>query len=67
MLDLLLQRSTVITLAVIGGMLSLLVSWLTPKTILSENQLKLLNKAAYGFMGVSMLLFITAGLLGGKS
>ncbi len=65
MVELLLQRSTVITLAVIGGVLSLLVSWLTTKEALSQPTLKLLTKASYGFMGASMLLFVAVGLTQG--
>ena len=62
MLELLLQRSTVVSLAVIGGLLSLCVTVLTSRGALSENAIKNLNKVAYGFMGLSMLLFIAAGL-----
>ena len=62
MLEVLLQRSTVVSLAVIGGLLSLCVTVLTSRGALSENAIKNLNKVAYGFMGLSMLLFIAAGL-----
>jgi hypothetical protein len=62
MLEVLLQRSTVVSLAVIGGILSLCVTVLTSRGALSENAIKNLNKVAYGFMGLSMLLFIAAGL-----
>ena len=62
MLEVLLQRSTVVSLAVIGGLLSLCVAVLASRGALSENAIKNLNKLAYGFMGLSMLLFIAAGL-----
>ncbi|MEJ6598284.1 MAG: hypothetical protein QMB50_01075 [Gammaproteobacteria bacterium] len=62
MLEVLLQRSTVVSLAVIGGLLSLCVTVLASRGVLSENAIKNLNKLAYGFMGLSMLLFIAAGL-----
>jgi hypothetical protein len=62
MLEVLLQRSTVVSLAVIGGLLSLCVTVLAARGTLSENAIKNLNKVAYGFMGLSMLLFIAAGL-----
>lgn len=62
MLEVLLQRSTVVSLAVIGGILSLCVTVLASRGALSENAIKNLNKLAYGFMGLSMLLFIAAGL-----
>ena len=62
MLEVLLQRSTVVSLAVIGGILSLCVTVLASRGALSENAIKNLNKIAYGFMGLSMLLFIAAGL-----
>jgi len=62
MLDLLVQRSTVVTLAVIGGFLSLAVTTLSARGTLSAALLKRLNMASYVFMGSSMLLFIVAGL-----
>ena len=62
MLEVLLQRSTVVSLAVIGGLLSLCVTVLASRGALSENAIKNLNKLAYGFMGLSMMLFIAAGL-----
>ena len=64
MLDWLLNRPVVIGLAVTGGALSLLASWCQARGWLAEHQLKWLNKAAYAFMAGSIILFITAGLLG---
>jgi hypothetical protein len=62
MLDLLVQRSTVVALAVIGGVLSLVVTALSARGALSATVIKRLNMASYVFMGSSMLLFIVAGL-----
>jgi len=62
LLEFFLQRSTVIALAITGGILSIIVSWCSTRGLLSEKGLKLLNKAAYTFMAVSMLLFVAAGL-----
>jgi hypothetical protein len=62
MLDVLLQRSTVVSLAVIGGILSVCVTVLSARGALSEVVLKRLNMASYVFMGMSMVLFIVAGL-----
>lgn len=62
--DWLLSRPTIIGLAVIGGLLSMLASWCKSRGVLPENQLNWLNKASYGFMTVSIILFITAGLIG---
>jgi hypothetical protein len=62
MLELLLQRTTVVTLAVIGGVLSLAVTTLSARGTLSAVVIKRLNMASYVFMGSSMLLFIVAGL-----
>jgi len=63
MLEFLLERSTVITLAVIGGILSLLVTGLTGKGKVSPRVLNIINKASYLFMMVSVVLFIAAGLI----
>lgn len=62
--DWLLTRPTIIGLAVIGGVLSMLASWCQSREMLPERQVKWLNKAAYTFMTVSIVLFITAGLIG---
>jgi len=66
MLDFLLERSTVISLAIIGGVLSLTVAWCSPRKIFSDRITGLLNKAAYGFMAASMVFFILAGLIGNQ-
>ena len=59
--DWLINRPTIIGLAVIGGALSLLASWCQSRGVLAEHQVSWLNKAAYAFMAVSIVLFITAG------
>lgn len=64
MSDLLLSRTTVIGLAVIGGVVSVLATWCRSRGVISENSIKWLNTAAYTFMFVSIILFISAGLLG---
>ena len=67
MLDFLLQRSTVIALALAGGALSIIASFCGTRGAISAQTLKILNKAAYTFMAVSMILFVAAGLLRGGS
>ena len=62
--DWLFERSTVIGLAVLGGVFSILASLCQSRGWLTEQQCKTLNKVAYAFMGASMVLFIFAGLLG---
>ncbi len=62
--DWLLDRSTVIGLAIIGGVLSIAASWCQVRGIVSEDIIKKLNQAAYAFMAVSIILFISAGMIG---
>lgn len=62
MLEWLFSRQLVIALAVIGGAISLFISWSKSRDMLSEQQLTWLNKASYGFMGASIILFVGAGL-----
>lgn len=62
--DWLFQRSTVIALAIAGGLFSVVASWSQSKSWMSKRQLHLLNRAAYFCMGASMVLFVCAGLLG---
>lgn len=64
MIDWLLSRPTVISLAIIGGLLSLAVSWARSRGVISEQKIVWLNKASYVFMGLSMVLFIAAGFFG---
>jgi len=61
--DWLLTRETVVTLAVIGAVLSTGASMLQVRKILSERSARLMNYAGYGAMALSMLLFAVAGLL----
>jgi len=62
--DWLFGRPTIIALAVIGGVLSLLASWCHSRGILSPEQTVWLNKTAYAFMIASMILFISVGFFG---
>lgn len=62
--DWLFNRTTVIVLALAGGAFSVLASWCQSKSWVSEQQLHMLNRAAYLFMGASMILFVCAGLFG---
>jgi predicted membrane channel-forming protein YqfA (hemolysin III family) len=64
MMEFLLSRETVITLAIIGGVFSMLASWCQSKGKASEQVVMWINKAAYVCMGVSIILFIAAGLFG---
>ncbi|MFO7902759.1 MAG: hypothetical protein R6U98_08870 [Pirellulaceae bacterium] len=63
MVETLLTREVVIGLAVLGAVLSLLASFMQAKS--GEGRLvKVLVWAGYGFMGLSMVIFVTIGLLG---
>jgi uncharacterized membrane protein YGL010W len=62
MIDLFLNRTTVISLAVIGGAFSVLASWCRSRSLISEQKAVWLNKAAYVLMAASIILFIGAGL-----
>lgn len=64
MMEFFLSRSTVITLAIIGGVVSMLATWCQTTGKVSEQTIWWMNRAAYVFMGVSIILFIGAGLLG---
>jgi len=59
--DWLLNRATIIGLAAIRGLLSIAASWCQSRGKPPARQITWLNRAAYGFMGVSIFLFITAG------
>jgi uncharacterized protein with PQ loop repeat len=60
----LLDRRLVIGLAVAGGLLSALASILQMRGTIGDRGARNLNYAGYAFMGVSMLLFVLAGLTG---
>jgi len=64
MMDFLFSREIVITLAILGGVCSLVANWCQKNGKASEQAVKLLNKVSYVFMGVSIFLFIGAGLFG---
>ena len=64
MIEILLTKPVVVALAVIGAVLATCASMLHQRGILRERGARILNYAGYGFMGVSMLLFVLAGLLG---
>jgi len=64
LIDFILSRETVITLAIIGGFFSMLVSWCRKNGKASEPIIKLMNKFSYVCMSVSIFLFIAAGLFG---
>ena len=61
-MELLLSKPVVVALAVVGALLSTVSSLLERRQVLSERSARLLNYAGYGAMGVSMLLFVLAGL-----
>jgi membrane protein required for beta-lactamase induction len=62
--DWLLDRTTVIALAIIGGACSILASWCQSREHLSTPYAGWLTRASYVFMGVSIVLFIGAGMFG---
>jgi hypothetical protein len=59
--DWLLTREAVITLAVLGAVLSTASSVLQVRGVIGALRARQLNLAGYACMGVSMLLFIVAG------
>ena len=59
-----LDRRLVIGLAVVGGVLSALASILQMRGTIGDRGARNLNYAGYAFMGVSMVLFVMAGLTG---
>ena len=61
-MEVLLGKPVVVTLAIVGALLSTAASLLQTRGYLSETAGKALNLAGYGVMGVSMLLFVLAGL-----
>ena len=61
-MELLLSKPVVVTLAIIGAVLSTAASFLQTRGYLSDRTGKALNYAGYGVVGASMLLFVLAGL-----
>lgn len=61
-MELLLTKPVVVTLALIGAVLSAAASFLQTRGYVSEKTGKGINYAGYGVMGASMALFVLAGL-----
>jgi hypothetical protein len=61
-MELLLTKPVVVSLAVLGAILSSLASYLQTRGRVTEKTGRALNYAGYGVMGASMLLFVLAGL-----
>jgi len=58
----LLSKPVVVTLAIIGAVLSTAASLLQTRGYVTEKTGKALNYAGYGVMAASMLLFVLVGL-----
>jgi hypothetical protein len=63
-MEFLLTKPVVVTLAIVGALLSSAASFLQMRGYLSAKAAKALNWAGYGLMGASMLVFVLAGLWG---
>jgi hypothetical protein len=63
-MELLLERPFVVAFAVLGALLATSAPLLRLRGVLGEKGARALNFAGYGCMGVSMLLFVLAGLRG---
>jgi len=61
-MEFLLTKPVVVTLAILGAILSSSASFLQMRGYVSAQTAKALNWAGYGLMGASMLLFVLAGL-----
>jgi uncharacterized protein with PQ loop repeat len=61
--EVLLTKPVVVALAVLGAILSTLASLLQIRGYVGAKGARVLNYTGYGCMGVSMLLFVLAGLL----
>jgi hypothetical protein len=61
-MELLLAKPVVVTLALLGALLSSAASFLQVRGYVSIRVAKGMNWAGYGAMGASMLLFVLAGL-----
>lgn len=64
MLDLLLSRETVIGIAIVGGLLSIVAMVPSLKARLGEERTRWVNRAAHGFMLTSIAVFIVVGFRG---
>ena len=60
-MDVIFSRPLVIALAILGAIASTLATVLQSRNVIGPARAKQLNVAGYGFMGVSMVLFIVAG------
>ncbi|MFL6571478.1 MAG: hypothetical protein ACJ8G4_06980 [Burkholderiales bacterium] len=63
-MELLLTKPVVVTLAILGAVFSSCASFLQMRGYVSMKTAKAINLAGYAIMGVSMLLFVLAGLWG---
>jgi len=63
-MDVLLTKSVVVALALIGALASICASVLQARGKLDQIQGRRLNRVGYIVMGASMLLFVLAGLRG---
>jgi uncharacterized protein with PQ loop repeat len=62
-MELLLSKTVVVALAIVGAVLCTAASFLQMRGYVSEKTGKAINYAGYGVMAASMLLFVLAGLL----
>ena len=63
-MEFLLSKPVVVTLAVLGALLSTAASFLQMRGYVDSRVAKGLHWAGYGVMSASMLLFVLAGLWG---
>jgi hypothetical protein len=61
-MEILLTKPVVVTLAIIGAVLSSSASFLQMRGYVGAKAAKALNWTGYSVMGASMLLFVLAGL-----
>jgi len=61
-MEVLLAKPVVVTLAILGALLSTAASYLQTRGYVSEKTGRGINYAGYGAMGASMALFALAGL-----
>lgn len=61
-MEFLLTKPVVVTLAILGAVLSSAAAFLQMRGYLGAQAAKTLNWAGYGVMGASMILFVLAGL-----
>ena len=61
-MEVLLTKPVVVALAILGAILSSLASFLQLRGYVRAKGARVLNYAGYGCMGVSMVLFVLAGL-----